>query len=246
MNASDRLLVLFAHHDEFLPAEFHDFPTPQNRPISQLSERQLRKWKSQRMAYFLLDHIFEQYALDKTLLKNILRTESGRPYIKSDQIDFNISHSGEWVAIIFAISKNKKMVGIDIEHPQKTRRYLDLLAYYAKPQEIIEIQNKNILPQLTNIASRFYLSWCLREAVLKSQGVGIIKLSEVKHSLSQQTIHSSHCPTGKLCFHADLPFYLAYFFEQSSEAVQLPPIFQWKNKQCDLIEFPPTLIYQVN
>lgn len=246
MNKTDRLIVLFAHHDEFLPAEFHSFPTPQNKPLAQLSERQLRKWKSQRMAYFLLSQLFEKHQLEKTCLNNILRTESGRPYIIDERIDFNISHSGEWVAIIFSFSENKKVVGIDIEHPQKIRRYLDLLNYYAHSQEIAEINDFSILPQLSQLAQRFYLSWCLREAVLKSQGVGIVKLSEVRHSLREQIITSAHCPTGKLCFHADLPFYLAYFFEQEQSMLSLPPLFQWKDQQFTPINHSTPLIYQVN
>lgn len=247
MTESDRLWVLYAHHDEALPAAFHAFPTPQNKPLATLSVKQKQKWKSQRMASFLLHHFFEQYQLDRRLLTPILKTDCGRPYILSDQIDFNISHSGEWVAIIIShAAHHKKRVGIDIEHPQKTRRYLDLLHYYATPQEIAEIQDNAISPQLTSLTSRFYLSWCLREAILKSQGVGIVKLAEVQHSLGEQIIRSLHCPTGKLAFHANLPFYLAYFFEQAPNNTLLPTLLQWQNNRLQTIHHAPTLIYQVN
>lgn len=242
---TDRLFVAFAHNDETLAKEFQTYPTPQDKPLQALSARQLRKWKSQRMAYFLLHQIFEKYQLDKSLLSSILRTQSGRPYIVHPQIDFNISHSGDWVAVIFSISEQKKMVGIDIEHPQKTRRYLDLLNYYASPEEIEQIQNAQLLPQLADLAQRFYLSWCLREAVLKSQGVGIVKLSEVQHSLSEQIITSKYCPTGKLCFYHQLPFYLAYFFEQSQAVLSLPTLSQWQGGKFVEQTLTP-IIYQVN
>lgn len=234
--------VFFAHHDEPLPDTVTlNYPTPP--PRATLSARQWKKWKSQRMAFFLLHKIFEQHQLDVTQLQEIARTQSGRPYLADPRIDFNISHSGEWVAVIFSLSTPKIRVGIDIEHPQKTRRYWELLHYYASSSEITEIQNAAILPQLVSLEQRFYLSWCLREAVLKSQGVGIAKLSEVQHVLHQQKIYSAYCPAGILCFYHQLPFYLAYFCEPTAT---LPPLMQWQNQQFQLIDQLSPLIYQVN
>lgn len=237
--------IFFARYDEQLPSEFLAYAKPANKTEDELSERQIRKWKSRRVAYFLLHRIFEKYHLDTQLLTDIKKTASGRPYIEHPEIDFNISHSGDWVAVIFSVSSPKKVVGIDIEHPQKIRRFKELLAYYADEQEIVEIQQGNILPQLASLESRFYLSWCLREAVLKSQGVGIVKLSEVKHSLSQLRIHSSHCPAGRLCFYHQLPFYLACFFEQPQSVLSLPPVLQWQNGSFIETQITP-IIYQVN
>lgn len=234
--------VFFAHHDEPLPeitALSYAIPPPQVGA----SERQWKKWKSQRMAFFLLHKIFEQHQLDLAQLQGIARTQNGRPYLADPRIDFNISHSGEWVAIIFSLATPKRQVGIDIEHPQRVRRYWDLLHYYASPEEIAEIQNAEILPQLSDLESRFYLTWCLREAVLKSQGVGIAKLSEVQHRLASRQIHSAYCPAGTLCFYHQLPFYLAYFCEP---VVTSPPLMQWRNQQFHLIEHVSPIIYQVN
>lgn len=237
---TDRLQILFAHNDEPLPMAFS--PTPP----AHLSTRLYRKWKSRRTAHFLLHTLLQQSGLDPDLLRTVQRTVSDRPYLDHDQIDFNISHSGDWVAVIFSRSQPKRAVGIDIEHPQKTRRYRDLLRYFAAEQEISEIENVQILPQLNRLPSRFYLSWCLREAVLKSQGVGIVKLSEVRHSLSQQRIQSIHCPTGQLQFYYQLPFYLAAFFEQRDFMLSSQPtLAQWQNGRCVPIQSSP-IIYQVN
>lgn len=235
----DRLHIILAHNDEPVPAEFENYAKP--AAPEKLSNRQIQKWKSRRLAHFLLHQLFIQYHLDLTLLDNIQKTASGRPYILHPHIDFNISHSGEWVAIIFRYSSQKKVVGIDIEHPQKKRRYQALLEYYATKQEISEIYNIHYLPTLAEFEQRFYLSWCLREAILKSQGVGIIKLSEVQHSLSQQYIYSQHCPLGKLFFFHQLPCYLAYFSEQGKVA----ELVQWKNGKLQDICLEP-IIYQVN
>lgn len=243
---TDRLHIIFSHHDEDIPDTFLDYAKPKNILEQTLSERQIKKWKSRRMAYFLLNQLFEKFNLDTHLLNQIEKTASGRPFISHPDIDFNISHSGDWVAIIFSYHNPLKAVGIDIEHPQKVRRFNDLLHYYASEQEITEILNPKILPELTSLDARFYLSWCLREAVLKSQGVGIVKLKEVTHSLSKQTLTTAYSPSGHLHFYYQLPFYLAYFFEQSQSMLSLPILQQWHNNQfIPLTDIQP-IIYQVN
>lgn len=240
---TDRLQIIFAHHDEAIPPQFLDYAKPSQAEGKSLSIKQIQKWKSRRMAYFLLHHVFEEYHLDTAYLNEITKSKSGRPSVAHPQIDFNISHSGEWVAIIFSYSPCKKAVGIDIEQVRKVRDYLSLLNYYASETEIDEICRNEALPQLTDLASRFYLSWCLREAVLKSQGVGIVKLAEVQHSLSRQQIRSVHCPKGTLCFYHQLPFYLAYFVEQVKN--DFPPLLQWRSGKLHAVHLEP-IYYQVN
>ncbi|UKH19473.1 4'-phosphopantetheinyl transferase family protein [Actinobacillus pleuropneumoniae] len=227
--------VVFAHHDEPIPLPF--------LPPKDLSERQLQRWKSRRTARFLLAQLFEKYQLPMNLLDNIQRTESDRPFVQHEQIDFNISHSGEWVAVIFCYHRHKLQVGIDIEHPQKARRYADLLCHYANPEEISGLLEQNHTP-FTELADRFYLSWCLHEAVLKSQGVGIVKLSEVKHFPKQRLIRSAYCPTGTLHFYHQLPFYLCYFYQDSSEALAV--LSEWKAGTLQKISNFQPLVYQVN
>ncbi len=228
---SDRLEIVFARNDEYLWAD--------NMPAldEQLNARQIQKWKSRQTARFLLTQLFEKYQLDKNLLNNIQKTTTGRPFVENEQIDFNISHSGDWVAVIFSYSKSKKMVGIDIESPQKTRRYKALLDYYAS-----ESEKDYILKNPDKLVDNFYISWCLREAILKSQGVGIVKLLEVRHSPIQKTIECKYCPTGTLHFFSQFPFYLCYFFESSVE----PKISQCRQGNLQEIEKILPLVYQVN
>lgn len=236
---TNRLQVIIAHNDEAVPAAFQDYAKPQG---SNLSERQIRKWKSRRLAYFLLHQLFEQHRLDQNLLANIQKMPNGRPYISHPHIDFNLSHSGDWVAIIFSYSQTPKVVGIDIEQPYKPRRFQALLNHYASVEEIIALQDPQILPQLGTQEQRFYLSWCLREAVLKSQGVGIVKLAEVRHSPSSLTISSAHCPKGILAFYHQLPCYLAYFAEQQMPA----ELFEWKQGKLLSLQHLSPIHYQVN
>ncbi|WP_143413741.1 4'-phosphopantetheinyl transferase family protein [Haemophilus paracuniculus] len=229
--------VVFAHNDEPISADF-DYPPMPN----QLAPHQINKWKSRRMANFLLGQLFQKYQIPLAQLSEIKRTESGRPFIQNPQVDFNISHSGEWVAVIFCWSEQPKKVGIDIEHPLKTRRYQNLIEYYANQTEKDYFLASEKLSQ-NKLKNDFYLSWCLREAVLKSQGVGIIKLSEVKHFPQQQTIYSDYCPKGYFHFYDNFPFYLGYFYQQGLLQAKLS---QWQNHQFNLIENELPLIYQVN
>lgn len=92
MTRSYPLQIVFARYDEPLPADF-TYNVEPPKPFEQLSERQQKKWQSQRMAFFLLHQIFKEYQLDITQLQQIQRTPSGRPYLADPRIDFNISHS---------------------------------------------------------------------------------------------------------------------------------------------------------
>lgn len=244
MNTS-YLQLVFAHIDEAIPTTFLNYAKPQGE-VATLSLRQIQKWKSRRIAYFLLHQLCERNNIDPTWLYEMHKTTSGRPYILHPEIDFNISHSGEWVAVIFSRSTPKIALGIDIEHPQKVRNYRKLLRYYAHTEEIVEIEQAQYLPQLKTLENRFYLSWCLREAVLKAQGVGIIKLSEVAHSLSRGEIKTQYSPQGKLFFWHSLPFYLACFVEQPAKNLWMPTAFQWQSNQLQPITLGEPIIYQVN
>lgn len=228
--------VILAHYDAPLPAGFQfDLSAPKSD-----SPRLQQKWKCRRMAHFLLSLLFEKHGLAADQLQQIQRTASGRPYLPNSEIDFNISHSGEWVAVIFS-SRFANVVGIDIEHPQKPRRFEALLHHYANREEL-----DGLLPpdshSLPDLASRFYLSWCLREAILKTQGVGIVKLSEVRHFPAEKQIFSAHCPQGWLAFYSQLPCFMAYFWQKDETA---PKLWQWTGNLQKVEQIQP-LIYSVN
>lgn len=116
-------------------------------------------------AYSLLMCIIEiryNLHLKKT---NIRKTSFGKPYIncKGLSINFNISHSGNMIAI--AISDSK--IGIDIEVLKPIK--FDLTSYDGfftskELKAIIESKNRN---------KAFFVLWTQKEAAVKYSGIGL-------------------------------------------------------------------------
>lgn len=228
----------------------HTMPTPKEIktlvPDVLLHETQgLRPKLKQRnlahnFAYFLLAQLLQKSGQSISLLNTVTKTKSGRPFIpNAPHIDFNISHSADWVAVILQINNhaNSNAVAIDIEAPQKERNYNGLLNYYASEKERLWFMKQN------NKCHAFYLTWCCREAVLKSQGVGIAKLQSVIVDPEEKLILSEHAPVGKLYHYDKLPFYLAYFITETETKIQ---IYHWEFEQCQAINLPPQRIFSVN
>ena len=223
------------------PFPFDEIPTdlvPENlRTELQGNSRITQRHQCRRLAHFLLWQLLKTAGKSTALLGQIYRTQSGRPQFLVENINFNISHSGDWVAVLLHINESEKSaVGIDIEFPKK-RNFSALMSHFA-PQAEQEWFAKQL-----NEEQAFYRCWCLREAVLKSQGVGIVKLSSVMHLPEQLQIFSDYCPKGKLIFTDELPFYFSAFINQSK--IQ-PQFYQWDGKKLLEKNIQKSLIYQVN
>lgn len=221
-HGSDRLQLVFAQIEAALPSSAPLYLKPD--PI--VSERLQRKARARAMANGLLRLLLQQNGLSPEFADQIERTPSGRPFIRAlPQLDFNISHSGDYVAVVFRLGMpQQNAVGLDIEQPQKARNFQKLLAYYANEEEIADFSTN---PS----ACRFYLSWCLREAVLKAQGVGLVKLSSVRFLPTSGQIFCPFCPRGELYFMRDLPFYLALFKQTQNENMLsfAPRLQEWRD-----------------
>ncbi|OOF38519.1 4'-phosphopantetheinyl transferase [Rodentibacter rarus] len=235
------MTTFIAYANIHQPYPFHDIPTeqvPEQLLVSTTQqERVQQRHQCRRLAHFLLWQLLKRAGRDTALLGNIQRTKSGRPYFPYEGIDFNMSHSADWVAVILSINpKGQHAVGIDIEFP-KSRDFPALMAHFAPQEEVAWFE------QQTNGESAFYRCWCLREAVLKSQGVGIVKLSEVRHLPYEKKIFSQHCPPGELFFSETLPFYFAAFTNQRQNQ---PHFFGWEGKTLIPQKLSPIIRYEVN
>ena len=116
----------------------------------------------------LLSSALLYYALNKNGIdkKDIVieKSPKGKPFLKnlknSKNIDFNITHSGDWVAC--AIDSTN--IGIDIEYMKDIN--LTDFEEILSPKETEYIGGK---------LENFYQIWTLKESFLKALGVGIYK-----------------------------------------------------------------------
>lgn len=95
----------------------------------------------------------------------IVRSPSGKPHLESapkdGPLNFNVSHSGSWLAI--AIARGVP-VGVDIEHRRTMRRPIDMAQrYFSGPEsECIAALDE---PERS---TRFLRHWTAREAMVKA------------------------------------------------------------------------------
>ncbi|CDF98479.1 4'-phosphopantetheinyl transferase family protein [Avibacterium paragallinarum] len=217
-----------------LPAELLTEKLRQAPPAQpRLQQRYCCRW----VAHFLLWQLAKMAKIPTALLADIQYSSTQRPHFATPNIDFNLSHSGEWVAVILKVGEGTKesAVGIDIEFPQRERDYTALLAHFASPQE------QQWFSQQPDKKTAFYQIWCLREALLKSQGVGIAKLSEVEHLADEYRLHTLHAPQGEAFFTAELPFYLACF---ANDRLEPNHTFCWNGEALQPSQLRQKISYQ--
>ncbi|MFZ7256042.1 4'-phosphopantetheinyl transferase family protein [Avibacterium avium] len=226
------------------PYPFEQIPTalltPKLRQAPPEQPRLLQRYRCRWVAHFLLWQLLKTAKISTALLADIQYSPTQRPHFPKPNIDFNISHSGDWVAVILKVdekNENQSAVGIDIEFPQKERDYAALLDHFAPEQE------QQWFAKQADKKTAFYRIWCLREALLKSQGVGIVKLSEVDHKAESLQLFSAYCPQGEAIFTQELPFYLAVF---ANEALATAHYFYWSDEGLIPTELRQKICYKVN
>lgn len=120
----------------------------------------IRKWKKGKdvpWQHILADVLKKDYEMAEC--PDILKDEFGKPYFKGNPIHFNVSHSGEYLAI--AISKSP--VGIDLQEPKKIKEGMYRKVVREEEQGLIgEQRQKN-----------FLRLWTLKESFVKAVGKGL-------------------------------------------------------------------------
>lgn len=119
---------------------------------------------------------------DITIIKN----EYGKPYIKDNNLYYNISHSNEYV--ICAISN--KEIGVDIEKIRHVKK--NVPNQFATPKEIEYINEFN-----ERHDKRCFEIYTLKEAYLKCLGTNLNFIKEVEFELK---LNSIKCNKGGYSF----------------------------------------------
>lgn len=153
----------------------------------------LRQRIKQNADNMLIGEILAKILIKKTFGIDIAKqkfhyTEYGKPYILNyPNVQFNISHSGEYVVCVIS----DKPVGIDI---QKIDEYkLDVAKRVCNEKELLEIENSS------DRASEFTKLWTQKEAVLKMYGTGIAN-GDIKNCIKAQEVQSQKMNDYWICY----------------------------------------------
>jgi len=160
------ILINFINIPSVFPGTYetliHSFPSDIQELVNSYQQDQDKK----RCFYgrLLLKKMLMEQGFPHTVLNDLKRDAKGRPYIH-DEIDFNISHSSDYV--LCAVSRQSR-VGIDINKMED----LDLNDIMNEVLNSREIQKINMSP---TPHKDFYEIWTIKEAALKADGAGLSK-----------------------------------------------------------------------
>lgn len=170
--------------------------------------------------YFEDDKV--RYILSRSILKKLLscifniRAETisidysqNKPGINHLPVQFNISHSGDYVFI----GISKAIIGVDVEKIKPDFEYKDIINRYFDSTEIKTIENTE------NTVFMFYKYWTRKEAFLKALGTGLdFDLGSVNVSDGNNYAHPDY-------FIKSLLLNKGYFFSIASDFDFYPLIF---------------------
>lgn len=175
-----------------------------------------RRWEDAQamlLGRMLLKKALGHFNFPKNVLAQIQYSTQGRPFIE-ETIDFNLSHSGEFV--VCAISKGTRL-GIDIE----LIRPMDLSEY----QSAFRVIEWNKIHQNSDPILAFYQSWTIKEAAIKAHGEGL------GISLDQVAIHPNKVILEQKAWHyhsinPDDRYACHLVTETAHPEIKLLPIFE--------------------
>lgn len=130
--------------------------------------------------YLLIEAVKEAYGMNKDDIR-VLKTEFGKPYLENcSDFKYNISHSGDYVAIAYG----KEDVGIDIEQIREMDLKVANRFFHNDEIEYITRTNKEQ-------NKRFFEIWTGKEAYLKYTGQGInVPLDSVVVNIEEKKIQN--------------------------------------------------------
>ncbi|HUE99361.1 MAG TPA: 4'-phosphopantetheinyl transferase superfamily protein [Anaerolineales bacterium] len=93
-------------------------------------------------------------------------TQHGKPVLPEHELEFNLSHSGDFALI--AIARGHR-VGVDVEHIREGISSQVIARQYFSQAEFAELQS---LPTRQK-ETAFFTCWTRKEAYIKAQGLGL-------------------------------------------------------------------------
>lgn len=165
------VILLYGNSDLFLHS-VKDFVLD----ISDFEKEKAKKFMMEKdHNNYIISHYFLRRELAKVLKKsihevNICFPDMEKPYLSGVSVDFNLSHSTNFFALVIS-SDPDISVGIDIETIHNMNYFESITKRYMHADEGLYILD-NGLPHNEKLF-RFFEIWTRKEAFLKMNGLGI-------------------------------------------------------------------------
>jgi len=111
--------------------------------------------------------IFENKPISK---EDLAKETNGRPFFPNRDVDFNISHSCDFIAVSYTDCKNTR-TGCDIEKIRTRQNAIAIAKEYFSESENIYLFNDGNF----NL-KRFYEIWTLKECFIKLRGLSVFDI----------------------------------------------------------------------
>jgi 4'-phosphopantetheinyl transferase len=95
-------------------------------------------------------------------------SETGKPFIAMDgsEVDFNVSHSNDWVVLAFGRDCN---IGVDVEKIKRDTDVIQIASRFFAPEEVA------LIKQAEDKHAVFFQLWARKEAYVKARGSGLFR-----------------------------------------------------------------------
>lgn len=118
--------------------------------------------------------------------------EFGKPFLSNHEIEFNLSHSGEFALVGIA---HKCKVGVDVELIREDLELEDLARRYFSLREVSELMALKDEQRVIG----FFNCWTRKEAYIKAQGLGLsLPLDSFDVSLGEPALLHATRPDAKV------------------------------------------------
>ena len=155
---------------------FLDLPTASVK----LLESTLSADESQRAARFHFQKDRNRYIASHGCLRDVLArylgcelgqlnfstNEYGKPALDGHNLEFNLSHSGDFALIAVTRERN---IGVDVERIRADMEHENIASRFFSPNEVSEL--RALPPEQMELA--FFHCWTRKEAYIKAQGLGL-------------------------------------------------------------------------
>lgn len=150
-----------------------------NQVIQQATMMDKRRQKQFVACRYLLAELLNEH-FGITSLPNIKIGSNSRPqFEKTNLPDFNISHSGDFIAVAIC---SEGLVGLDIEH-DRPRKNIQKIA-----KQFFSSSENSWLNQQNDPLAAFWQLWTLRESALKLYAKGVWQMKELTITMPEQNI----------------------------------------------------------